>query len=251
MDWRETVMSTQYSENPAMPVESVGTDRMKTKSETVNVQSRGQLYPAYLAYPRGGGNYPGIVMIHSYTGLEPGYKEMADNFASEGFVIIAPEWQTHGGRPPDEEVGGVITSSVAFLKERPGVDPARLGLTGFCAGGRYTMLFLPQVKDFGSGVPFYGFPYSRGFADQATPASHISSLDVPMLIIHGTADQASHIADIYKYATELDRERKYFELKVYQGEPHGFMVQNKQLSMTFPAKDAYIEMVAFFTRTLK
>jgi carboxymethylenebutenolidase len=234
-----------------MYVESTGKDRMGTKSETVNVQSRGQLYPAYLAYPQGGGKYPGIVMIHSFTGLEPGYKEIADDFASAGFVIIAPEWQTHGVRPPDEEVGGVITGSVSFLKGRPDVDSARLGLTGFCAGGRYTMLLLPQVKDFKSGVPFYGFPYSRGFADQTPPASHISSLDVPMLMIHGTADQASHIADIYKYATELDREKKYFELKVYQGEPHGFMVQDKKRSMSFPAKDAYIEMVGFFTRTLK
>jgi carboxymethylenebutenolidase len=244
-------MNTQYSAEIPVSGKSSGIGRIKTKSEVVNIQSRGQLYPAYLAYPQGGGNYPGIVMIHSFTGLEPGYKEMADNFASEGFVIIAPEWQTHGGRPPDEEVEGVITSSVTYLKGQPDVDPARLGLTGFCAGGRYTMLFLPQVKDFRSGVPFYGFPYSRGFADQTTPASHISSLDVPMLMIHGTADQASHIADIYKYATELDREKKYFELKVYQGEPHGFMIRNTQLSTSFPAKDAFSEMVAFFSRTLK
>jgi carboxymethylenebutenolidase len=244
-------MSAQYSSETSLSGKSTGPGRIKMKSETVNIQSRGQLFPAYLAYPEGSGRYPGIVMIHSFTGLEPGYKDMADNFASEGFVIIAPEWQTHDERPPDEEVEGVITASVAFLKERSDVDSARLGLTGFCAGGRYTMLFLPQVKDFKSGVPFYGFPYSRGFSDQTAPASHVPSLDVPMLMIHGTADQASHIADIYKYATELDREKKYFELKVYQGQPHGFMVQNKQLSMSFPAKDAYTEMVAFFTRTLK
>jgi len=244
-------MDAQYSAHEPLPGKPAGPGQKNTKSETVNIQSRGQLFPAYLAYPLGSGKYPGIVMIHSFTGLEPGYKEIADNFASEEFVVIAPEWQTHDQRPPDEEVEGVITSSVAFLKERTDVDPARLGLTGFCAGGRYTMLFLPQVKDFRSGVPFYGFPYSRGFGDQTTPASHISSLDVPMLMIHGTADQASHIADIYKYATELDREKKYFELKVYQGEPHGFMVQNKQLSLSFPAKDAYTEMRAFFTRTLK
>jgi carboxymethylenebutenolidase len=71
-----------------------------------------------------------------------------------------------------------------------------------------------------------------------------------MLIIHGTADRASPIADIYRYATELDGAGKYFELKVYQGEPHGFMIQNGTLSQSFVAKDAYTEMVRFFDRTL-
>ena len=50
-----------------------------------------------------------------------------------------------------------------------------------------------------------------------------------MLIVHGTADQPSPIADIYAYATALDEAGKSFELKVYQGEPHGFMLQDGQL----------------------
>jgi carboxymethylenebutenolidase len=225
--------------------------RLETKSETITIISRGQEYPAHYARPAKSGKYPGIVMIHSFTGLEPGYRVLADHLASEGFVVVAPEWQTQNQRPRDEEVGGLISSSVTYLKGRPDVNPGRLGLTGFCAGGRYTMLFLPQIQDFQSGVAFYGFPYAKGFADQTAPVDYISSLKAPLLMLHGTADQASHIPDIYRYATGLDEAQKYFELKVYQGEPHGFMVQEKQLSQKFPAKDAYTEMVSFFTRTLK
>jgi carboxymethylenebutenolidase len=224
---------------------------LETKSETITVARGGQQYPAHHARPIKTGKYPGIVMIHSFTGLEPGYRVMADNLASEGFVVIAPEWQTLNQRPRDEEVGDLITSSVIYLKGQPGVDPGRLGLTGFCAGGRYTMLFLPQIEDFRSGVAFYGFPYAKGFFEQTAPAEYIPSLNVPILMLHGTADQASHIPDIYRYATDLDRAQKYFELKVYQGEPHGFMIREKQLSKKFPAQDAYFEMVSFFTRTLK
>ena len=51
--------------------------------------------------------------------------------------------------------------------------------------------------------------------------------------------------------TELNATGKYFELKVYQGEPHGFMIENGQLSQSFPAKDAFWQMVSFFDRTLK
>jgi carboxymethylenebutenolidase len=73
-----------------------------------------------------------------------------------------------------------------------------------------------------------------------------------MLMIHGTRDQASNIQDIYNYATDLDAEGKYFELKVYQGEPHGFMIGGDgQLSQSFPAMDAFWQMAAFFKRTLK
>jgi carboxymethylenebutenolidase len=113
------------------------------------------------------------------------------------------------------------------------------------------MLFLPQMADFRSGVAWYGFPYSGGFANQSKPADYIGQLKTPMLMIHGTHDEYSPISDIYRYATELNASGKYFELKVYQGKPHGFMIDNGQLSESFEAKDAFREMVNFFDRTLR
>jgi carboxymethylenebutenolidase len=214
----------------------------------VELQSGGQEYPAYVAAPAGGGKYPGIVLIHSFNGLEPGYKDMVNRFASEGFVVIAPEWQTYVRSPDDSVVQGITAEAARYLANRSDVDPSRLGLTGFCAGGRYTMLFLPQIDVFRSGVAWYGFPY-RG-TNESVPAKMISNLTDPMLIIHGSADTASPVADIYRYATGLDAADKYFELKVYQGEPHGFMIRNGTLSDSFVAKDAYSEMVSFFKRTL-
>jgi carboxymethylenebutenolidase len=215
----------------------------------VQIESGGQRYPAYVSSPAGGGRHPAVVLIHSFNGLEQGYRDMADRLASEGYVVIAPEWQTYGQSPGDAVVEQLVRDTISYLGTRADVDPNRLGLTGFCAGGRYTMLLLPRIEAFRSGVAFYGFPYSVGNLNQ-TPASLIGDLEDPMLIIHGTADRASPIADIYRYATDLDAAGKYFELKVYQGEPHGFMVQNGQLSESFVAQDAYSEMAGFFDRTL-
>lgn len=219
------------------------------KNETVQIASDNRSYPAYLAAPTAEGKWPGVVLIHSFIGLEPGYKTLVDMLASEGFAVIAPEWQTFNKSPSDEIVGQLIKDSVGYLQNMKNVDSNKLGLTGFCAGGRYTMLFLPQM-DFKSGVAFYGFPYSRGSQNESKPADFISQLKVPMLMIHGTYDQASKISDIYRYATDLNASGKYFELKVYYGQPHGFMVQNGTLSQSFPAKDAYWQMVTFFSRTL-
>lgn len=71
-----------------------------------------------------------------------------------------------------------------------------------------------------------------------------------MLIIHGSRDQASTITDIYNYTRQLDAADRYFELKVYQGRPHGFMIQNGTLARNDTAEDACSQMIAFFLLTL-
>lgn len=226
-------------------------DAGQIQTLTVNITSEGQEYPAYIAAPAAEGNYSAVVLIHSFNGLEPGYQDMVNRMAADGFVVIAPQWQTYSRSPPDSEVEALIRNSVSYLEDRDDVDPEKLGLTGFCAGGRYTMLFLPQIEEFESGVAWYGFPYTGGTETQPDePASKIDQLEDPILIIHGTRDQASNITDIYRYAGELDAADKYFELKVYQGEPHGFMIEEGELSESFVAQDAYEEMTDFFNRTL-
>jgi carboxymethylenebutenolidase len=215
-----------------------------------SILATGKTYPAYIAAPVTPGKHPGLVLLHSFNGLEPGYKEMCNRIAGDGFVVIAPEWQTFNPRAGDAEVEAVIRSSVLALKGRPDVESSKLGLTGFCAGGRYTMLFLPQFKEFRAGVAWYGFPNNGGFTNDTTPASHISELNAPMLMIHGSRDQPSPIADIYNYSTQLDAADKYFELKVYQGKPHGFMIANGSLVRDDVAENAYTEMIRFFQRNL-
>ncbi len=229
---------------------SEGSNGGSQNGTTVNIESGGRTYPAYIAAPDENGTYPAVVLIHSFNGLEPGYREIVDRFAGEGFVVIAPEWQTYAQSPEDNVTEALIRDTIAYLETRPDVNESSLGLTGFCAGGRYTMLFLPRIEEFRSAVAWYGFPYSGGQANGTSPADLINAIEDPMLIIHGTADQASPVADIYRYATDLDAAGKYFELKVYQGEPHGFMVQDGQFSESFVARDAYGEMVTFFNRTL-
>lgn len=222
-------------------------------NQSVHIPSENRTYPAYTAAPAARGNYPAIVLIHSFKGFEPGYGKMVDRIAASGYVVLAPFWQTFSNSPPDAEVKALVRKSIAYLDKREDVDSERLGLTGFCAGGRYTMLFLPQIKEFRTGVAWYGFPYTGGSEIKPDkPASLIDQLNVPMLLIHGMRDQASKISDIYRYSGELDAQNKYFELKVYQGEPHGFMItKGGELSESFVAQNAYKEMIDFFDRTLK
>ncbi|WP_243669202.1 dienelactone hydrolase family protein [Methanoculleus chikugoensis] len=202
----------------------IGTAGMRNGT-TVKIQSGGdRSYPAYITTPEDGGPYPAVVLLHSFNGLEPGYQVMADRLATEGFVVIVPpEWQTFGEAPEDNVTEALVRDTVAYLATRPEVNESSIGLTGFCAGGRYTMLFLPPDRGVQCGCRLVRLPpYSGGQANGTPPpAEFIENITDPMLIIHGTADEASPVADIYRYATELDAAGKYFELKVYQGEPHG------------------------------
>src|SRR5215204_4838776 len=110
---------------------------------------------------------------------------MVDQFAAEGFVVLAIGWQTFEQDPGDTVMKQIVEESIAFLTARDDVDPERIGLTGFCAGGRHTMLYLPQIESVKAGVAWYGFP------DRGEPAAIdlVADLTAPMLIIHGTADE--------------------------------------------------------------
>lgn len=216
------------------------------ESDDVEVMSGGQAYLSYLAAPVAGGPYPGIILIHSFNGLEEGYRTMTDRLAAEGFVVLAVGWQTFERSPADATVAQLVQDSVDFLSARDDVDADRLGLTGFCAGGRYTMLLLPQLEALKAGVAWYGFPYSG----ETQPADLIDDLTAPILLIHGTADDPSPIEEIYRYATALDDAGKYFELKAYFGEPHGFMLSDGQLREDEVAEDAFQQMASFFKRKL-
>lgn len=216
-------------------------------SEDVDITSADRAYASYLAAPGEGGPYPAIVLIHSFRGLEEGYKTMVDQLAAEGFVVLAVGWQTFEQSPSDDVVKQLVEDSIAFLSARDDVDAERIGLTGFCAGGRYTMLLLPQIASLKAGVAWYGFPYN---ASPTAPADVVDQMAAPMLVIHGTNDSPSPIADIYRYVTALDDAGKEFELKVYSGEPHGFMLAGGQLRTDDVAADAFREMADFFGRKL-
>lgn len=228
-------------------VASAQDEMMAVVSEEVDITSDGQAYESYLAYPDGDGIYPGIVLIHSFNGMQQGYRDMTDAFAAEGFVVLAVGWQTFERSPSDELVEQLMLDSIDFLSARDDVDPEKLGLTGFCAGGRYTMLFMPQVDAFAAGVAWYGFPNN---GDPVTASDLVEDLESPMLIIHGTQDRPSPITEIYTYATALGDAGADFELKVYANEPHGFMLVDGELRTDDVGMDAFNEMVDYFSRKL-
>src|SRR5437868_12511017 len=80
------------------------TTMLEITSGDIEIVSGGQAYQSYLAAPTDGGPYPGIVLVHSFRGLEQGYRTLSDQFAARGFVVLAIGWQTFEQAPPDATV---------------------------------------------------------------------------------------------------------------------------------------------------
>lgn len=222
------------------------------KGADVDVTSGGKAYKSYLAAPASATPKPAVILIHSFNGMEQGYKDLVDELAGAGFVTLALGWQTFEKEPTDATVKALIEDGLKLLGERKDVNMNAVGLTGFCAGGRYTMLFLPQMKQFKAGVAWYGFPEQGGTAAKPqAPSAFIDQLTTPMLILHGTKDVPSPIAGIYAYANKLDAANKNFKLSVYQGEPHGFLLKSSLIADTFASRDARASMINYFREWLK
>lgn len=218
----------------------------------VNVTSGGRAYKSYLAAPASATRKPAVILLHSFRGLEPGYRDLVDELAAAGFVTLALGWQTFEQEPSDATVKALVEDGVKYLGARRDVNPNAVGLTGFCAGGRYTMLLLPQMKQFKAGVAWYGFPDQGGTAAKPqAPNAFIGQLTAPMLIIHGTRDEPSPVASIYAYAQKLDAANKPFKLSVYQGEPHGFLLSEGRIADTFASRDARRDLLNYFREHLR
>ena len=175
---------------------------------------------------------------------------MTDEFAAEGFVVLAIGWQTFRTQPAlTRWLSSLCCDSIAYLSARADVDSTRIGLTGFCAGGRYTMLFMPQIDAFGAGVAWYGFPNS---GDPATPADLVDELEAPMLIIHGTARPSQSDSQT---STPMRRRLAQAGAKILSSRympmsRTASCLKTADLSRDEVANDAFEEMVTFFRRKL-
>ena len=126
--------------------------------------------PAFVATPSGAGPHPVVIMVHEFWGLNPDIVSKAELLAQEGYVVVAPSvfrTGTTGYLPraiyqtittPAEEVNEDLDAVVAWVREQPGSDATRIGITGFCFGGRTSLLYSLHNPSLQATSVFYGDP---------------------------------------------------------------------------------------------
>jgi carboxymethylenebutenolidase len=194
--------------------------------------------PAMLATPTGGGKYPAIVIMHERYGLVKHTLDLAERFARDGFVCIAPDFyykypdqdalhRGDVGYPfKDTESNEHIAAAIAELGKLPQVDTAKISVMGVCQTGRHPIVCAAE-HPIAAALVWYGAAGEKEWGvDERFPKpldDLIARVTCPVLGIFGEADHVISLADVRRFRDSLDRHDKTYTIKVYPGAPHGWL----------------------------
>jgi carboxymethylenebutenolidase len=225
--------------------------------------------PIYEARPAAAGKYPVVLVIPEIFGMHEHIKDVTRRFAREGFLGITFEpYAQEGGvlhlpdidsvrkvvdPVPDRRVMGNLEALVAYAKQHPAARADRIGVTGFCRGGMYTLLFAAQNRDVKAAVPWYGQikPAKTPGVRTAGPLDLASRITCPVLGLYGEADIGIPVADVKEMEAALRASGRTAEFVVYPGAPHAFYADYRPSYRAEAARDAWGRCVAWFDRYLK
>ena len=225
--------------------------------------------PIYEARPAGGGKYPVVLVIPEIFGMHEHIKDIIRRFAREGFLSITFEpYAREGGvlqlpdidavrkvvdPVPDARVMGDLDALVAYVKKHPAARADRIGVTGFCRGGMYTLLFAAHSREAKAAVPWYGQlkPAKTPGVRTAGPIDLAARITAPVLGLYGGEDLGIPVADVKEMEAALKAAGKTAEFVIYPGAPHAFYADYRPSYRADAAKDAWGRCVTWFNKYLK
>ena len=239
---------------------------MEIRTEMDSLPTADGLMPAYVCRPAEAGSHAAVIVVMEAFGLNAHIKDVAERIAREGYVTIAPDLFYRFGSPivPYEDVPRALGYIQKFddaalmaelgvviqhLKGRPEVRSDRIGITGFCVGGR--IAFLTACRHPAAikvAVPFYG-----GGIAADTPTAPINLADriqCPILCFFGETDKMIPMDQVRRVDETLKRLKKTAEVKVYKGAGHGFFCNDRASYDAGAAQNAWDIMRQWLTKYL-
>jgi carboxymethylenebutenolidase len=222
--------------------------------------------PAYRAMPANGRNLPVVLVVSEIFGVHEHIADVARRFAKLGYLAIAPELFVRQGdagsygeiaklqaevitKVPDAQVMGDLDAAVAWAKTQGG-DTARLGVTGFCWGGRITWLYSAHSPAVKAGVAWYGRLVGNANPLQPKhPVDIAGSLNAPVLGLYGGEDTGipqETVEQMKKALQGGSAAAKKSEFVVYPGAPHAFHADYRPSYRREAAEDGWKRCTAWF-----
>ncbi len=219
----------------------------------------------YAALPDGSGPHPAVVIAFHVGGLDDFDRKMADQLAEAGFVAVVPDLfhrfskevmdgprLDRLGHLKDADIIADMNAAVDFLTANSAIDNDRIGVTGFCMGGRIAWLMAASNQIFKCTVPFYGGNIMGNWGPGDTPFSMANNINCPMLFHFGAEDGNPSVTDRGTFDAELKRLGKDFEFHTYDGAGHAFMdYTNPDRYHEASAAAAWPRTIDFFNKHLK
>ncbi|MFZ9182009.1 MAG: dienelactone hydrolase family protein [Hylemonella sp.] len=248
----------------AQTVIKTPTQGLITGEVTINV--KGFSMPAYRAMPADKKFVPVVLVLSEIFGVHEHIADVANRFARAGYLAIAPELfvrqgdaQSYGeiaklfaeviSKVPDAQVAGDLDASLDWAAANGG-DMSRVGVTGFCWGGRQVWLYAAHSRRIKAGVAWYG--RLVGANNELTPKNPIDiagQLNTPVLGLYGEADTGIPLDGVEKMKVALaagNANSKASQFVLYKDAPHAFHADYRPSYRKEAADDGWKRCLAWF-----
>lgn len=222
----------------------------------------------YAAHPQGHGRFPGVVVMMEAYGITGHIRGVCERLAKAGFLALAPDI-FHGevisytdvdtvmAKIPtlrDEPILQEISQSLDWLAAHRNVESKRLGIIGFCMGGR--LAFLANCRFSGrlnAAVGYYGggiAPQGPDRFGRTPPIGEADKMQAPILLGYGADDRGIPPTEHARIVETLSTAKKRYTLAVYPGAGHAFLCEERANYAPQAAEHAWREMIAFLQANL-
>jgi carboxymethylenebutenolidase len=242
------------------------TDAKGLEAGWVSIPVGGLSMPAYRAMPAGRHDLASVLVVQEIFGVHEYIQDVCRRLAHLGYLAIAPELYVRQGDPGryteipalvsdvvarvrDEQVLGDLDATALWAGRNRG--GGKLGVTGFCWGGRIVWMYAAHNPRLTAGVAWYG-PTARSFAaGDKTPLDVAAEIRAPMLALYGGEDPGIPNETVERMLAALKAAgNTRSELILYPDTPHAFHADYRPSYRKGPAEDGWNRLVAWFKRTL-
>ncbi|MFZ9138439.1 MAG: dienelactone hydrolase family protein, partial [Hylemonella sp.] len=251
---------------PIMAQTAIKTSTQGLITGEVTINVKGFSMPAYRAMPADKKFVPVVLVLSEIFGVHEHIADVANRFARAGYLAIAPELfvrqgdaQSYGeiaklfaeviSKVPDAQVAGDLDASLDWAAANGG-DMSRVGVTGFCWGGRQVWLYAAHSKRIKAGVAWYGRVV--GANNELTPKNPIDiagQLNAPVLGLYGEADTGIPLDGVEKMKVALaagNANSKASQFVLYKDAPHAFHADYRPSYRKEAADDGWKRCLAWF-----
>lgn len=248
------------------PVQSqvISTDASGLDAGEIQIPVHDGELPGYQAHPAEGSSFPIILVIQEIFGVHEHIQDICRRLAKLGYLAIAPELYARQGdvskmtdmqeifsrvvnRVPDSQIMSDLDAALDWAIRSGKGDTGKIGITGFCWGGRITWLYCAHNPKLKAGVAWYGrLEGNTSELQPRFPLDIAASLEVPVLGLYGGADQSIPLENIKRMRSTLDAAQKEAEIIVYPEAPHAFFADYRPNYRQQAAEDGWKRMLAWF-----
>lgn len=225
------------------------------RTESVEYPTNGETGQGFLAAPQGEGPFPGVIVVQEWWGLDDHIKDVAQRFAGEGFVALAPDLY-HGNvtTEPGEaqklmmslnmgQATKELVKAAEYLASRPERSGRGIGAIGFCMGGGLALNLACESPHIRAVAPFYG--------TNPNPIDKLQNLQGPVFAVYAENDNFAGESVRHQLTEALKQHGIQHETKIYPGTQHAFFNDTRaEVYNRDAAEDSWNRAVGLFRDNL-